>query len=285
MIAPELFLLLPILAYFFFAVTSSVDKHLINRKISPLVVGSAKNLIVSLMLFAAILAVAPESFLAVDGFGWAVIIITAFVGIGATVFFYRSLKLEEISRFVPYYQSVGILLPFIVIIILLNEVVNIYNVFGAVLVIAGVYASGSRKFELPKYVKEVHLTALFNAAALILIKLSAVSVFPLIVSFVYYLVTGLAMMHISKIDFADLGKFKSPINAKYLLLAAVGSFLGTSALVFALSFIEGSLVFPVAGLYVLLVTLFGGLWLKEKDLKSRIIGALLIVLGIYGVYL
>ena len=281
----ELFLVLPIFAYLFFALTSSIDKYLVNRKISPLVVGSMKNLVVALFLLAAILIFAPGSFFAVSYVNWVVILATAVVGIGATVFFYRSMKLEEISRFVPYYQSAGILLPFVVVVILLNEIVNAYNILGAILVVAGVYASGSKRFELPKYVKEVHLTAIFNAIALILIKVSAVSVFPLIISFVYYLITGVAMYKLSWPVKADFSLFKSVSNAKYLILASLGSFLGTSFLVFALSVVDGSVVFPVAGLYVMLVALFGGLWLKEKDLKKRLVGAALIMLGIYAVYL
>ena len=130
-------------------------------------------------------------------------------------------------------------------------------------------------------------SAVFLALNGIVVKSAVSSINPLLISFLMYVLVSLYFLILSAVS-----KRKETIETiqalisdkKYIALILAASFfapLGVAFQFYALSIQTAEKVLPVSGTLSLFAALIGWLALKEKHGVARVIGAVLLIIGIY----
>jgi drug/metabolite transporter (DMT)-like permease len=282
-----LWLMLGILSYLFYAISTSIDKFMMNQKYDVFRTNTIKMLLDGLILL-------------VIGFlffklsiSWALVLWSAVLGLlnsASGILYFNSLKLKDVGQVIPYIQSGGILLIFIASVIVFNEIVTPLNYLGVFLILVGVYAVLSENgFKAPK----------LDKAFFIILIITVLHLF-------YYLLAKKVLFSIKAIDLSIAIYFSSTIIlVLYQLLfrrkssgitragtllpkiipAAFFGALGTFLLFSAASLGNASKVYPLAGLQSAFIFIIALLFLKEKFYWHRLAGTMLVFLGIFFVSL
>jgi bacterial/archaeal transporter family protein len=284
----EKWFLLSILAQLSFAISTSLDKYFMNKKFDISKTSTLKMffnsiilLIIGLIFFNLKFTLNSILFSALLGLVFATGVIIYFI----------SLKLRDVEEVAPLIQSGMILLVFIFSIILFNETVNIFNYFGLAFILIGIHTLLSKKgFKLPKLDKSLGFISLFIISGTIywlLSKKLLLNIEPINLSIMMYFFTAV-ILFIFEITLKDkiLKQTRTKkINVLPIIIASIFGALATFLIYSALTMGNASKVYPMAGLQLVFIFIFASIFLKEKFTWRRLLGTIIITLGIYLTYL
>ena len=151
----ELWLLLGILSYLSYAISTSIDKFFMNNGHEPANTNMFKMffdglilLIIGLLFF--------EINITTSLILWSLLLGTLYAFSG--ILYFISLKCNDVEIVIPYSQSLSVLLIFIASIIAFDEIVNNYNYIGIIFILIGIYVVLSKDgLRFPKIDKAVLL--------------------------------------------------------------------------------------------------------------------------------
>lgn len=280
----ELWLVLGILAYVSFAISTSLDKYMMNVKCDIIQTSTFKMffdglilLIVGIAFFN--LAISQDLIL------WA-LILGVLYAIG-NIIYYKLLKIKDVEEAVPASQSLEILLIFIFSIILFSELVTISNYIGVALILIGVYAVLSKTgLSIPEFNKgfvAILSVVAVNITYWLLVKKILFDVKPIDLAIVMYFSTTIILVIYQLIAkkniIKDVLKFKSHMPT--VIVAAFFGAFGTLLIYSALAIGNASRVYPIAGVQSVFIFIIASMFLKEKFYWHRLAGVIAVVFGIF----
>lgn len=209
----------------------------------------------------------------------------------AGITYFYALKFGDVSKLIPYRDAIVVLLSFFLAVVLLSEKFVALDFTGVLVIVLGGYIVWTDgKIIIPKKSPGLVLiaaSAVFLALNGVVVKSAVRDISPLALSFFMY---ALVALYFVLISFAFRRKEMSEtINLlcaeKKIILPIFGASLAaTFGVVFqfyALSMQNAAKVLPVSGTLPLFAALIGWLALKEKHGVARVIGAILLIAGIY----
>lgn len=277
-------LLLSVLSYLAFAISTSIDKFFMNNGHNPILTNTLK------MYFnACVLLILGLIFF---DFNLGVNLIFAALCLGflyalAGVLYFKSLQLVDLQVFLPISQSLIILILFVVSIILFQEKVFFGNVFGIILLMLGLCCFVANKgFSLLSGTKSsLTLVAMIVFSVLygILVKFFLFYVEPINLAILMYFSSALFLT--VYLFFRRKEEDTLNIRSAKILVSAFFGAMGTFLLYMALSVGDAAKVFPVNALQFVFVFIFAILFLREKFCWRKLWGTLIVVMGVYLVSL
>jgi drug/metabolite transporter (DMT)-like permease len=199
----------------------------------------------------------------------------------AGIIYFEVLKKEDVEVYIPYSQSAKILLTFIGSVFLLGESVSAYNYLGIILILLGIYPILSKDgISLPKINKIVSLilvSVFLGTIYSLLVKKLLIGVHPIDLAITMYFVSGVFMSLYMLYKENKILKLK---DSKIVFSAFFGA-MGTFLLFSALTIGDAAKVYPLAGLQSVFVFIIASIFLKEKFYWHRLIGTIIVVIGIY----
>nr|MCK4929879.1 DMT family transporter [Nanoarchaeota archaeon] len=280
----KLWLLLGILSYLSYAISTSIDKYMMNHKYGVFRTNTVKMffdgvilLIIGLIFFD--LNFTPNIIL------WS-LILGVIYALGGIIYF-TVLKLKDVGQVIPYFQSSEILLVFVGSLLLFNEFVTIFNYFGVFLILIGVYAvlseTGIKFPKLDKAFFLVLLIVIIDVVYWLLVKKLLFDIKPINLAIMMYFSTTLILfvyqVLFRKQSLSSLISFKPKIPK--IALAAFFGAMGTFLIYSALSIGDISKVYPIAGIQSVFIFIIASIFLKEKFYWHRMIGTVIVFAGIF----
>ena len=274
----EIWFTLAVFGSLSYAISTSIDKYMMDQKYKVM-----ETSIFQCFFDAIILLVIGFLFFTLN-FSLNLIISSLILGIVsafAWIFYFKTLS-KNASQVTPFHQSLEVMLIFIASLIIFNENANIANYLGIVLTLIGIYLVLSEtSFKIPKDDKLfllVILLAISNVVYWLLVKKLVADVAPINLAIATYFSTAL-ILFIYQIGTNKLQYQRKEIPK--IFIASVFGALGTLFIFSAVSLGSASKVYPMAGLQSVFVFLIAGLFLKEKFYWHRLIGVILVFLGIF----
>lgn len=275
-----LWLLLGVLSYLSYSISTSIDKFLMIKGYNLLNVNTFKMffdgiilLVIGLLFFD--LNFTPRLIL------WS-LILGGIYAIGGIVYYF-SIKRKDLDIVIPYYQSSSILLTFIGSIILLKEVVNLHNYLGAGFILIGVYVVLSKDgFKFPKLDKIILLILtiiILNTGYSLFVKKLLYDIKPINLAIMMYFFSALIMSPFLLFS-KKQNKLKDIKDIRIIAASFFGA-MGTLLLYLALSVGNASKVYPLAGLESVFIFVISSIFFNKKFYWYRLIGTIIIFLGIY----
>ncbi|VVB61312.1 EamA-like transporter family protein [uncultured archaeon] len=284
----ELWLILALSYAFLHALVAVFDKQILkNAKVDALALSAIRFSINAVVAFIFVLALAVPF---ASGISYPALALSVLYFLAAVTYFY-ALKAGEVSKLIPYRDAIVVLLSFFLAVVLLSEKFVPRDFLGVVVIILGgyiVWADG--KIIVPKKSAGIVLIAI-SAVLLALIgivaKLGVGTMNPLVLSLYMYFLDSIYVIIFS---FATkrrqlvqtintVRKEKKLIGL--VLAASIAAPLGVAFQFYSLSMQNAAKVLPVSGTLPLFAALIGWLVLKEKHGMARVIGAVLLIIGIY----
>lgn len=225
---------------------------------------------------------------------WFFLLILALPEAAATVFYFAGIKGEEISRIIPYQSSLLVVFPFVFALLFLSESVTSINVLGVLLISIGAYVILSDgEFKIPRTTKGLILITLaaFAWAVYGILAKMGTSFFPPYILAIYVFFIGDAFIWGVNLKYKkkeQIISVKKTFNTKtffILLIACLGASLSSLFTFFALGMAPASKVLPLVKTSPLFLVLMSGTILKERKIFIRLLGSLLLVIGIFILYI
>ena len=277
-----------ILSYFSYAISTSIDKYMMNKKYNVIKTSTFKMFFDGIILLIIGLIFFNLNF-TYNLFLWSLVlgVIYALAGI----IYYNSLKLKDVEEVVPSIQSLTILLVFIGSITVFKELVNSFNYIGVILILVGVYLVLSKKYlKLPKFDKAILLIVLIIILTTIyslLVKKLLFHIEPINLVIMMYFSTTIILvfyqLFFKRESLSSIFQFKP--NISKIMIAAFFGAIGTFLLYYALSIGNASKVYPLAGLQSVFIFIIASIFLKEKFYWQRLVGTVIVFFGIFLVSL
>jgi len=279
----ELWLIFGILGYLFHAISTSIDKGMMNHNFLPVKTGTSKMLFDGIFVLIAGLLFFDLSFNATL-LKWSLLL--GFLYSSLVILYFNVIKQKDIEEVIPYAQSLVILLIFLSSIILFNETARPLNYLGVGLILAGVYSiistDGLKMPKIDKVIWLILLMVIINVIYALLIKKILFGIPPINLAIMMYFMAA-AILALYELVFLKQ-KPKSLIYGKEgaltVLIAAFFGGIGTLLLYQAVSLGEASKVFPLAGIKSAFIFIIATIFLKEKFYWHRLIGIITVIAGI-----
>ena len=279
-------LILGILAYLSYAISSSIDKTVMNRDADALSTNTLKCLLdgILLLVLGLVSGVSFES---------SILIYSAVLG-GLMAFsgvvYFKLLHEMDVDNAVPVRQSASTLLIFALSVLLLSETVSLANAVGGVLASAAIFmVMSDNPLKLPDLnlgVKLLGLSTFLGVSYSLLVKVFVADISVIALSStMYFFAAGFqGLYHLKFRSFSELETSLSQ-NFGRISIAAVFGASGTFLLYSALKIGEASQVYPLTGIQSVFILIFATLFLDEKATKWNILGIFMAFVGIYLVQL
>jgi len=280
----QLWLILALFSYFFTSISSTLDKHMMNRSYEIYSTSLIKNLLDGIILL--LLGIFFLSFSVTKDLIVHYFILGGIAALGFILYFVV-LKREDISVVYPTLLSMQILMVFISSIFLFNEYIGLVNILGFVLILIGTYLVLLKKeiksIKLLKLSPVVWFLIVVNVIYVLYVKFKLTTADPLTLATAIYFTTTLVL-------FAYLLIFRRKIlvsvskiipNLKIISLAAFFGSIGTFLLFYALSIGNASKVYTLVGVQCVFIFIASTLFLKEKPTWYKFVGSILVFGGIY----
>lgn len=280
----ELWFIFAILGYTIGAISSILDKHMMNRLYHPVTwvllrtlfnaifLGTAGLLLIHLQITPSLLLLAA---------------IPAFLLVISFVVYLFVLQKKNASEIQPFSQSLDTLFIFLAAVILLHEPASLPNYVGILVTVIGVYLVLTEHItKVPRLDRQLLIIAALvpiDIAYALLVKTFlgttdpiALAVSIYIMAFLMLLVVSLLLRRYIHTTPASLKPQLRVVLVASLCAATAAAFLYT-----ALSQANASKVYPMAGVSSVAVFLLATVFLKEKFHRHKFIGTLIVVIGIY----
>jgi len=281
----KLWLFLGILSYLSYAISTSIDKYMMNHKYDILRTNTFKMFFDGVILLIIGLIFFDLSINRILILG---ALILGFLYATGGVVYYKALKFRNVGEVIPASQSSQLLLIFLASIIVFNEPATTINYIGIILILVGAYSVLSKNvLKLPRLDKSLLLISLMIIInviyALLAKKILLINTHPLSLAIMMYFSTTLVMFIYDLV--LKRKSLSSIINIKPDILkigvASLFGALGTFLLFSALSIGDASKVYPIAGLQSVFIFIIASAFLKEKFRWHRMIGTIIVFAGIF----
>lgn len=278
----ENWLILGILSYLSYAISSSIDKHLMNCKYEPLKTNTIKMFFDGLILLAVGFIFFDLTF-TLNFLPW-------FLALGilyatAGVIYFTVLKLKNVSEAIPLMEALGLFFLFTSSVIVFNESLSPFNLLGVLFIILGIYLMLVKNlFEIPKLDKAFYLilfTVALTTCYSLMVKNILYTIEPIDLAIMMYFST-VTMLFLYQIIFEKrrFPQLVSNIEIRKVFISSFFGAMGTLFLYVALSYGYASLVYSLSGLKSVFIFFIAWLLLKERFSWYKFIGVLIIFLGI-----
>ncbi len=273
---------------FLHALVAVIDRYVLkNYKIDPISFSTVRYVINAVIAYVLIAFLIGGIGAKITSGVIAISVIYFFAGI---TYFY-ALKFGDVSKLIPYRDAIVVLLSFFLAVVLLSEKFVALDFTGVLIIVIGGYIVWTDgKIIVPKNSPGLVLiasSAIFLALNGIVVKSEVRDISPLALSFFMYALVALYFVLISfifrrKEMYETINLLRA--ERKIILPIFGASFAATLGVVlqfYALSMQNAAKVLPVSGTLPLFAALIGWLALKEKHGLARVIGAALLIAGIY----
>lgn len=284
-----------LLATIFYALSTVLDKELMILDLSPSETVTLKmtldgaNVFLILFLFGKI--VLPSTL----RLWFFIALVALFYAVQMAMYFY-SLKFSDITKAIPVLTASNVVVSFTGGAILFSDAVSKLNVLGGLLIVAGSFVVLSEgKLVLPKEfetIKYMFLSGVAGAISGLVAKQTTFMFDPLNLALFMYMFVAL---YLNFYNFTyDYEKQVNMIktvtqNKKIFSILYISSFfaaVGTLLYYSSLSLGEASKVIPILiSLYMFFVLFIGEKTFHEKHFIYRMLGSLIMIAGIYAIYL
>ncbi|MBI4010125.1 MAG: DMT family transporter [Candidatus Aenigmarchaeota archaeon] len=286
----EPWLLFAISFAFFHSVVSILDKILLkNKGIEPLSISTFRlgtNAVFALIIASFLFDFSiPSSGILYN------IFLLSIVFSAAVLFYFIPMKLGDVSQLIPFREAITTFLSFVLAVILLSEVVSIFDLFGTLAIIVGSYILlTDGKIIIPKVSNALAFIAIDGillAVFWVFAKPVSLTLHPSLFNFyMYSFVSVILFMINSGVNYKNqLKTFRTVLNNKRVLSLSLGASLsatiGTLSLFYGLTLGQAAEVLPITKILPVFVVLIGWLVLKEKSGIVRLIGSILAIVGVY----
>ncbi|NOR85343.1 EamA family transporter [archaeon] len=280
----ELWLIIGILGFASSAISTSIDKYMMNHKY-----GAIKTNALKMFLDGVILLTIGLLFFNIEITSslilWSLILGSLYAAAG--ILYFESLEITDVEEVMPFSNASTTLLIFIGSIIFLGETANLGNYIGIILTVIGIYlVLLTNGLKYPKIDKGFYLMikmVIFTVIYSLLIKTTLTEIKPINIAITMYFSTTLFLVSYLVITKKESLSFHNEFK-KHIPKIALSSFFGASAtflIFFALSIGKASKVYPLAGLQSVFILIIATIFLKEKITIKRILGTIIIFAGIY----
>ncbi len=280
----ELWLIYTLVGYSIFAIASILDKYMMNQRYSPVTTVLLRTLCNGLFLGIAGLLALHISF--TPSLLMLAVIPAVLLVISWIVYLYV-LKQKNATEIQPFSQSLDTLFIFLAAVYILNEPARLENYIGILVIVIGIYLVLTEHItQMPHIDRHLVIIAALVPIDLtyaLLVKTFLNEANPIALAVSIYLlsagllgVVSLAMRKRAGLSAASLRPHLRLVIPASLCAAAGAGFTYT-----ALSVADASKVYPMAGISSVIVFLLATVFLKEKFHKHRLVGTLIVVLGIY----
>jgi uncharacterized membrane protein len=280
----ELWFIFAVLGYTIGAISSILDKHMMNRLYHPVTwvllrtlfnavfLGTAGLLLIHLQITPSLLLLAA---------------LPAFLLVISFVVYLFVLQKKNASEIQPFSQSLDTLFIFLAAVIFLHEPASLPNYIGILVIVIGVYLVLTEHItKVPRLDRQLLIIAALvpiDIVYALLVKTFlgtadpiALAVSIYIMAFLMLLVVSLLLRRYIHTTPASLKPQLRVVLVASLCAATAAAFLYT-----ALSQANASKVYPMAGVSSVAVFLLATVFLKEKFHRHKFIGTLIVVIGIY----
>lgn len=279
-------LLLSLLSAVSLATVDALTKKFLSR-LNPFEMGLARLLYILPWLLLALFWI-PRPVL--DGTFWLAVACSLPLEVAAVLAYMKALKSSPLSLSLPFLAFT----PLFILLtgwLLLGEVISLAGFYGMILIVCGSYflnlsqigagllAPFRAIFREPGS-RLMLLVALIYAATSTLGKLAITHSHPLFFPVVYYLLLCLSLsLSFPFVRQAKPGNLvKTPLPA--LLIGIVGA-VSVFSHMLAISQIQVAYMISVKRTSLLFGVLYGALWFKEERIRERLLGAALMVSGVF----
>ncbi len=287
-----LWLILALFYAFAHASVSVIDKKILTHKnIDPLALSAIRFTVNMAVAFAFLAAIIKTEITSINS---TILLLSTFYFLAGLAYFY-AIKTDDVSKLIPYRDAIVTILSFSLAFLVLGEKVTAANILGVIAIATGGYIVWTDgKIIIPKKTKGIMLigaSAVFLSFYGIAAKLSIVEISPYVLSFLmytlvagYFLTTNLIVNRKNLKETGTIIASNRKLTALVLLVSTI-AVTGVIALFTALSLENATKVLPVAGTLPLFAAIMGKRLLNEKHGKERIAGTLLILIGLYLLYI
>lgn len=284
-----------LLSAILYALSTVLDKKLMLLNLSPSETSTLKmcldaaNVFIILLLFRKIILPSPSRL-------WVLIAFVAFFWALAIVFYFDSLKFSDVTKAAPFLTASNVTVSFIGGAMLFSEAVSAINILGIILIITGSFVVlFDGKPELPKdlgAIKYMFFSGAAGAISGLIAKQSILMIDPLnLALFMYILVTLYLIIYNFIHNYEkQVNTIKTVIQNRKILVTLYASTLfaslGTVFYFSALSLGDASRVIPgQISIYTLFVLFISKKTFDEKHFNQRLVGSLILISGLYGLFI
>ena len=280
----ELWLVFTLIGYTIFAIAGTLDKYMMNQKYDPattvllrtlfngVFLGTAGLLVLHISITPSLLLLAAIP---------AVLLVISFV-----VYLYV-LQRKNASEIQPFSQSLDTLFIFLAAVVLLNESARPENYVGILVIVIGIYLVLTEHItqvpHLDRYLVIIAALVPIDLAYALLVKTFLSESEPISLAVSIYLLSAVLLAFVSLLMRRRTGLSAASLRPHLRIVIPASLCAATAAgfIYTALSLANASKVYPMAGISSVVVFLLATVFLKERFHKHRLIGMLIVVLGIY----
>ncbi len=277
----ELWLLWGVLSYFCYAVSTSLDKHFMNRKYEPLSTNAFKMFFDGIFLLSLGIIFFQLHF-TLSLLWWSLLLGVLYAT--SSIFYFKALQLKEAGVLIPYTQGVQLFLIFIGAQFFLGEHARLWNYVGIALVVVGMYAvTSAKRLSFPRWDKGIYLIttqAILATIYSLFVKNALSTIEPINLAIVMYFVTALLLFCYTIYQRTRENSPRLEWRSSRIVLSALFGAIGTFLIYFALKNGVTYKIYSLAGLQAVFVFFIASLWLKEEFTWYRLGGTLFVFLGI-----
>ncbi len=279
----EPWLLFTILSYLSYAISTSIDKYMMNIKYDLESVAILKNFFDCLILFIFSVLVLTSSF---DNIPFVPVLILGIISAVSWIYYYKILKTNAVGTIIPYYFSGETLVVFLSSLILFKETATLTNGIGVVMIILGIFLLSKkieRKTKNLQVIPSLLLLIVISAIGSLLIKIFLADIEPIkLATGVYGMTTILLVAYtvLTKKRLIENSLYKREALGKIFVSAVFGA-IGTGLIYTALSIGTASKVYALSGSQSAFIVVIAAMALKEKVNKYQLLGVALAAIGVY----
>lgn len=280
----EQWFLFAILGYTIGAISTILDKYMMNRLYHPVTwvllrtlfnavfLGSAGLLLIHLQITPSLLLLAA---------------IPALLLVVSFVVYLFVLQKKNASEIQPFSQSLDTLFIFLAAVIILHEPASLPNYIGILVTVIGVYLVLTEHItKVPRLDRQLLIIVALvpvDIAYALLVKTFLGTTDPIALAVSIYIMAFLMLLFVSLFLRRRINNTSASLKPQ-LRVVGVASLCAATAAAFlytALSQANASKVYPMAGISSVSVFLLATIFLQEKFHKHKFIGTLIVVVGIY----
>ena len=280
----ELWFLFAIIGYTIGAISTILDKYMMNRLYHPVTwvllrtlfnavfLGSAGLLLINLQITPSLLLLAA---------------IPALLLVVSFVIYLFVLQKKNASEIQPFSQSLDTLFIFLAAVIILHEPASLPNYIGILVTVIGVYLVLTEHItKVPHLDRQLLIIVALvpgDIAYALLVKTFLGTTNPIALAVSIYIMAFLMLLVVSLFLRRRINNTPASLKPQ-LRVVGVASLCAATAAAFlytALSQANASKVYPMAGISSVSVFLLATIFLQEKFHKHKFIGTLIVVVGIY----
>jgi len=280
----EPWFILCLLGYTISAVSSTLDKYMMNQMYHPVTTVLFRTLFNAMFLGTAGLILFHMTLSPLE---LALAFVPAVLLIISYAVYLRVLQRRNATEIQPFSQSMDVLFIFLASILFLHEPAENINYLGLLVIVIGIYLVVTEHItKLPRLDRNLLIIAALvpiDVAYALVVKTYLGSTEPIGLAVSIYLMSAVLIAIITVLWRKKMNITLSGVKPQLRPVLASSLFAATSAAFFytALAQADASKVYPMAGISCVVVFLLASFFLKEKFRWHRLIGTIIVIAGIY----